>query len=179
MALLTKENDKPMASDVIAPGANEPDDRKPQPRPGGTGGGGYFTIYKSGQGYWTRLGTAVGAILILGFSAYFIWEQLRLWDAFLVNGKPRPGLVWGVVTSFVVVAGLVVWHFTNKPTVVDFLIQTDSEMKKVNWTSRRELIGSTKVVIGFMFLIAAFLFLMDVFFGYLFYFMKVLKTPPF
>ena len=28
-------------------------------------------------------------------------------------------------------------------------------------------------------LIATFLFLMDVFFGYLFYFMKVLKTPPF
>ena len=42
----------------------------------------------------------------------------------------------------------------NKPTNVDFLIATDSEMKKVNWTSRKELIGSTKVVIIFMFLIA-------------------------
>ena len=42
----------------------------------------------------------------------------------------------------------------NKPTNVDFLIATDSEMKKVNWTSRKELIGSTKVVIVFMFLIA-------------------------
>ena len=42
----------------------------------------------------------------------------------------------------------------NKPANVDFLIATDSEMKKVNWTSRKELIGSTKVVILFMFLIA-------------------------
>ena len=46
----------------------------------------------------------------------------------------------------------------NKPSNVDFLIATDSEMKKVNWTSRKELIGSTKVVIIFMFLIALFLF---------------------
>src|SRR3712207_7866772 len=47
-----------------------------------------------------------------------------------------------------------VLHLMNKPANVDFLIATDSEMKKVNWTSRRELIGSTKVVIVFMFLIA-------------------------
>ena len=28
--------------------------------PGGTGGRGYFTIYKKGQGYWTRIGTVAG-----------------------------------------------------------------------------------------------------------------------
>jgi preprotein translocase SecE subunit len=51
-------------------------------------------------------------------------------------------------------------------------------MKKVNWTSRQELMGSTKVVILFMFVIAAFLFAMDLFFGYVFYLIGVLKTPP-
>jgi preprotein translocase subunit SecE len=67
----------------------------------------------------------------------------------------------------------------NKPANADFLIATDSEMKKVNWTSRKELIGSTKVVIVFMFLIAMLLFLFDIIFGYLFYFMGVLKSSPF
>ena len=45
----------------------------------------------------------------------------------------------------------------NKPSNVDFLVATDREMKKVNWTSRKDLIGSTKVVIVFMFLIALIL----------------------
>ncbi len=66
----------------------------------------------------------------------------------------------------------------NKPSNVDFLIATDSEMKKVNWTSRKELIGSSKVVILFMFFIAAYLFLNDIIYGYLMYLLKVLKFPP-
>ena len=53
----------------------------------------------------------------------------------------------------------------NKPKNVDFLVATDSEMKKVNWTSRKELIGSTEIVIIFMFLIAFFLFAVDWIFG--------------
>jgi preprotein translocase SecE subunit len=67
----------------------------------------------------------------------------------------------------------------NRPTNVDFLIATDSEMKKVNWTSRKELMGSTKVVILFMFIMASYLFLMDVLFGYFFYAIGVVKEPPF
>jgi preprotein translocase SecE subunit len=49
-------------------------------------------------------------------------------------------------------------------------------MKKVNWTTRRELVGSTKVVIGFMFLVALVLFLIDQYFTRLFYVLGVLMT---
>jgi preprotein translocase SecE subunit len=62
---------------------------------------------------------------------------------------------------------------------VDFLIATDSEMKKVNWTTRKELIGSTKVVIFFVLLIAALLFTLDLVFGYFFQLIKVLEFGPF
>jgi preprotein translocase SecE subunit len=51
-------------------------------------------------------------------------------------------------------------------------------MKKVNWTSRKDLIGSTKVVIFFMFLISAVLFAIDIVFGFFFYWISVLKQPP-
>ena len=74
---------------------------------------------------------------------------------------------------------LLVYFLMNKPTSADFLIATDSEMKKVNWTSRNELIGSTKVVIFFMFTIAILLFVVDVVFGYVFYMFGVLKQKPF
>lgn len=178
--LTAKEEKKQMATDVIAPSANEPGDRRPPPRAARESGSGYFTIYKSGQGYWTRLGTAIAAGLIILFSSYFIYEQLRVWPFFLDgSGKPRPGLIWGIISGFVLVSSLLTWHFMNKPANADFLIATDSEMKKVNWTSRNELIGSTKVVIAFMFVIAALLFFIDVIFGYVFYFIRVLKTPPF
>ena len=49
-------------------------------------------------------------------------------------------------------------------------------MKKVNWTSRAEIFGSTKVVIVFMFLVAAvLLFAFDLLFGTLFW---ALRHPP-
>ena len=80
---------------------------------------------------------------------------------------------------FLALYALLIWRVTNKPDNVDFLIATDSEMKKVNWTSRKELIGSTKVVIVFMFLIAFFLFAIDIGFSYFFFLIKVLKNSPF
>jgi len=84
-----------------------------------------------------------------------------------------------IITAFLAGFALLAFWLMNKPANADFLIATDSEMKKVNWTSRKELIGSTKVVIFFMFLIAILLFGFDIFFGYLFYFMGVLKSRPF
>jgi preprotein translocase SecE subunit len=50
-------------------------------------------------------------------------------------------------------------------------------MKKVNWTSRRELIGSTKVVILFMFAIAVLLFALDLLFNTVFYYLHILQVP--
>ena len=52
-------------------------------------------------------------------------------------------------------------------------------MKKVNWTSRQELIGSTKIVIIFVFLITAILFGIDIIFGYVFHWIGILKQAPF
>ena len=66
----------------------------------------------------------------------------------------------------------------NKPTNADFLIATDSEMKKVNWTTKGELFGSTRVVILFLFFIAIFLFLADQVLQLFFYMINVLKIKP-
>ena len=85
----------------------------------------------------------------------------------------------GVSLGFLAAFSLWAYWFTNKPSTVDFLVATDSEMKKVNWTSKKELIGSTKVVIIFMFLIAFLLFAFDICFGYIFYWLDVLKSSPF
>ncbi len=203
-SIVEDEQEKPMATDVVASGAEDRDDddrperQSPQPQKADrTKSGGFFTIYKKGHGYWTRMGTAIGAALVTVLVVGFIYKEMPSWIRpwFLpeqVNQMSGPertaamdyaSTMAGRITLAVagaVLVGLFVlaWRLMNKPSNADFLIATDSEMKKVNWTSRKELIGSTKVVILFMFLIAMLLFFIDILFGYLFYFINVLKTPP-
>jgi preprotein translocase subunit SecE len=141
--------------------------------------GGFFTIYKSGQGYWTRMGTALSAALLGLLTAWFLFANLKLVIPTGPGGHTRTGLILGIVIVVLALYSLLVWWIMNRPGNADFLIATDSEMKKVNWTSREELIGSTKVVIAFMFLMAIFIFAADILFGYLFYYLHVLKAAPF
>lgn len=67
------------------------------------------------------------------------------------------------VVGIVLIAGaiLIYWFVGVKASSADFLIATDGEMKKVNWSTRKEILGSTWVVIGACFLIAGFLFIID------------------
>jgi preprotein translocase SecE subunit len=150
------------------------------------GTGGYFHIYKKGQGYWTRMGT-VAAIGVLGLlTGNFLYDEIdRL---LMAQGIAKfldrihlqdPRGAYLVVTIFSLVYAWLAFHFMNKPTSVDFLIATDSEMKKVNWATTKDLMGSTKVVIGFVVVMAVMLLAYDLFFQLLFYLVGVLKTPPF
>ena len=164
-----------------------PPGRKDAPR-----GRGYFTIYKNGQGYWTRIGTVLCALLIGAFTAYNLVTQIppRFSKTFNeTDPKLREALynqhthfvqtvTWSITGAFVLGYVWLCWYLLNKPKHVDFLIATDSEMKKVNWTSRKELIGSTKIVIIFMFMIALFLFTVDWIFGALMYWFGVTSVPP-
>src|SRR5688572_17384544 len=167
-------------------GGSRPDPGKPKPdytapRPAAPGSG-FFTIYKKGQGYWTRMGTAAGAVLLGALTAYnlYVILQYLIQMESTVEGAARERqIAMGVAALFTAAFAFFGWRMMNKPSNVDFLIATDSEMKKVNWTSRKDLIGSTKVVIVFMFLIALILFLVDIVFSYFFYLIGVLKHSPF
>jgi preprotein translocase subunit SecE len=176
-------------------------ERKPARSGGGGGGGavrtrdgagdGFFSIYKKGQGYWTRMGTALGIGLVIALTTWFFYQQLPPWLTPLFTPEnptleqSRAAASKARTVTMVICAAmlsgfsLLAWRLMNKPGNVDFLIATDGEMKKVNWTSRRELIGSTKVVIIFMFLIAFILFAIDIIFGYFFQLIRVLDTGPF
>ncbi|MCC6423142.1 MAG: preprotein translocase subunit SecE [Phycisphaerales bacterium] len=155
------DNDRP------AKRSTEPKTARPQPRHG------FFTLYKSGQGYWTRMCTAGGAVLVAALTAQFVYSRT-------VGHFPgQRGMVFGIAVGVFAALCLFSWWIINKPGNADFLIATDTEMKKVNWTSREELIGSTKVVILFMFLIAILLFVIDILFGYIFYYAGVLRAAPF
>lgn len=132
----------------------------------------FTAVYKKGQGFWTRLGTGVASAGLILLTANFAYRQL------IGPLRGQPVVLWAIVGGIIAVGAGGAWFLMNRPTNADFLIATDSEMKKVNWTTRQELIGSTKVVILFMFTIAVLLFVTDIVFGYLFHFMDVLRSPP-
>ncbi len=72
--------------------------------------------------------------------------------------------------------GIVFWFVGSNRKTVEFLIATDGEMKKVNWSTKKEVIGSTQVVIVAAFLIATILFGIDVVFSYFFKLVGVLES---
>lgn len=76
----------------------------------------------------------------------------------------EPVLLQGGAAGLVILIGaaLVYWFCAVKPGTVDFLINTDMEMKKVNWSTRKDIIASTYVVIGSAFLIATLIFTVDI-----------------
>jgi preprotein translocase SecE subunit len=170
---------------VAGPSGKDLEPKKPRGSSGGSGGGtprvredsgdGFFKIYKKGQGYWTRMGTAIGAGLLGLLLVGQIYTRV---PAFMRGDAHRASKIAMIAAAvFGSLYAFLAWRLMNKPSNVDFLIATDSEMKKVNWTSRRELIGSTKVVIGFMFSIAICLFLLDLFFNTVFYYLHILHDP--
>ncbi len=117
-----------------------------------------FGIYKQGQGYWTRLMTAIAGGTLVAMGVAWLWKQL---ETLRLGGKTIyvQGATAVVMLGFF--GGLLYYLICVKPKVGDFLIATEGEMKKVNWSSRREIIGSTWVVIGLTFFIAVAIFVLD------------------
>jgi len=122
-----------------------------------------FSIYKSGQGYYTRVLTAVGVgTLVVAGVAWLAAEMQGI--------KVIPTIYAQAIMAVVVITffSILTFYLLNKPNIADFMIATESEMKKVNWPTLREIVGSTIVVISGTLLIALLLFVVDIIFGYFF-----------
>ena len=51
--------------------------------------------------------------------------------------------------------------FVNRPKSAEFLIETQGEMKRVSWPTRREWVGSTLVVLVLVAFLSFFLYFTD------------------
>ena len=99
-----------------------------------------FDIYKRGQGKYTRLYSAFAGIVIVGLGCFQLYTKLQALDVGLWVETMVP------VALFIILSLLVLW-IVNRPTVADFMISAEGEMKKVSWSSRKEIAVSTFVVI--------------------------------
>ncbi len=117
-------------------------------------------IYKPDQGYWTRTMSAV-AVGVIGLAgAVWIYDQLVGTSIYLQGGL--------AAAFMIATAAIIYWVYGINRTTVDFFIATEGELKKVNWTTRREIVGSTWVVVIVSISIALILFIVDIFFKELF-----------
>jgi len=128
-------------------------------------------IKKLGQGYWTRLMTIIGFGLLGVLGAVWLWRLLETVDL----GVAPVYVASGTALLFMLLVGCLLWWFAgSNARSVDFLVATEGEMKKVNWSTKREIVGSTLVVIGIALTISLFCWIWDFAFSTLFVWMRVL-----
>ncbi len=122
-----------------------------------------FQIYKKGQGKYTRLVTLAVAVFIAVLVAGALSSLLY---GYAVTRPPM--FRFGIPTVIAIAMAVVVLWLINRVKSADFLIATEGEMKKVSWSSKKEIIGSTKVVIITTLIMAMILFIVDLSFRLLF-----------
>ena len=127
-----------------------------------------FRIYKEGQGKWLR--GALAAVVFLGaVSAVVTFHRRAPAMPFRI-----PGINWQMdgrhlieAPILLVLLGWGVWLY-NRPKVVDFLIDTEHELKnRVTWPQRKEEINASVVVVVTVLIMMAFIFGVDQLLTYL------------
>ncbi|MFN5497683.1 MAG: preprotein translocase subunit SecE [bacterium] len=133
-----------------------------------------LSVYKPGQGYYTRMGTVVGVALVSLLGLLWLWEYFKL----IPIGSTNP--LYVAATGAILVGGAITaityYLVFVKPGSVDFLIATEGEMKKVNWSTRREVVGSATAVIFTAVVLALFCWGLEIFFVWFFQLIKVLES---
>ena len=118
-------------------------------------------MYKPGQGKYTRVCSGLVVGTIAAFGCWRLYERLGATDVNLWVITLVPVFVFAVL-------GALIYWLLNKPVLADFMIAAEGELKKVNWSSRREVAVSTIVVIVVVVAMAALLGATDLLFSVLF-----------
>jgi preprotein translocase subunit SecE len=122
-----------------------------------------LAIYKPGQGKIARGSMGVLAGALDAYGAYALSGTLR--DLPFGNWKMGSQTVSleqiMPLAVFIIVAAAIGWLVLVWPKFVDFLIETEAEMGRVVWPTRRTVIGSSVVVIVTVVAMSAILYGVD------------------
>jgi preprotein translocase SecE subunit len=135
--------------------------------------GGTIDYGKPGQGRWVRLSGYAG----VGFFAVFAAVQAHRALLFALPSESRLlSQIWAgafigqpitlrpIVFVAIAACGLLmlVYHFfMNREKWVEFLVETQSELRKVSWPPTKEWVGSSFVVVIVMVFVSFFVFFVD------------------
>jgi preprotein translocase SecE subunit len=120
------------------------------------------------------MGTVIGVSLTSMLGILWAWDYLKNLRISGVNelyvAAAGAIVIGGIITAITYYLVFV------KPRTVDFLIATEGEMKKVNWSTRREIIGSTTAVITISVILAVYCWVLEIGFVAFFRAIKVLDS---
>lgn len=105
-----------------------------------------FEIYKRGQGKYTRLSSAFAIAIIAGLGCWQLYNKLDA-ASWGLSSQAALWIATLVPAGLFVILALVTFWLINKPSVANFMIAAEGEMKKVSWSSRQEIAVSTIIVI--------------------------------
>jgi len=117
-------------------------------------------IYKRGQAAYTRLFTSLTVFFIVAVGCYRLYDQLRM--------VGNPWIEVFVPAGIAAAAAAFLAWLSNRPSMADFFIAAEGEIKKVRWSSRKEIVASTTIVVIVVFVFSVLLFAADFFFAWLF-----------
>ena len=124
-------------------------------------------IYKEGHGVLVRrvafVGLATllvwGGIELYGWLAGADWVRNNRWVNYripVVNQFIDPAFV---ISWIVIIGGCVlIYRLLNKPRSADFLIETDTEVRKVTWPTWNDAWNSSLIVLLFVLVVTGFIF---------------------
>lgn len=134
-------------------------------------------FYKKGQGYYTRMGTAIGSGVMVALGCYALYDKLDgITPGKTITQNLKVWLQAGIPALVFLLFAWIVFKIVNSRKSADFMIATEGEMKKVSWSTKKEIISSTKVVIVTVLLMAVLLAAVDIGFAKLFEAIGVLKV---
>ena len=104
---------------------------------------------------------------------YYIWRTSSIstsgtpyvWDIPFISNQSLILFRSPAITIPLLLLGLAIWfsyRLVNHPPMAEFLINTEAEMAKVTWTSRKRLIRDTGVVLVCVLFFAIFLYMLDI-----------------
>ena len=119
-----------------------------------------MAIYKRDQGTYVRGALAVSLGILLIFAVYQLHDWLNFteasgsWLAFMtrpLGQLPGTGMELTarlIVSVSVFLAGAYgIWALHNWAYFADYMIETEGELRRVNWPTRKEVSNSSMVVV--------------------------------
>jgi preprotein translocase subunit SecE len=155
----------------------------PSPGEPPRGEGGFFHVHKPGEGYTTRLGMFIVALLFVLFTChhwFYNWISVRdfatkylglgfaLNWTITVSNATRYVSIGGAVILFFIGAMIAYYYIYCFQRSAEFLVKTDGELAKVNWPkispwfkSETQVWGATYVVLIVVFVLTVYVFGVD------------------
>lgn len=171
----TQQNPKPNepvqlpssgSSTTAAPSPEKKDDKKAVSLQEGR----LFEFYRAEEGQRARavIGLALATLALYGAHAFHDWLPENWHRALpgigtVLDDSGQFALSGALLSAgAIAVASLVgIYKLINYPKFVDFLIDTENELKKVSWASKRQVVTESIVVVFCVVLVGAYIFAID------------------